>query len=91
MNTESNLPKHYPIINNNGDSPRALMANYRALYKAIEVVEEALRNATPHGRNYQIGGTDYQAARDLHEQHLIELRNMRIAYVNLWDHVEKSA
>jgi hypothetical protein len=43
-----------PICNLNGSSPDRLLEDNRAAYRAVRAAREALQQAAPHGRDYQI-------------------------------------
>jgi hypothetical protein len=77
-----------PIVNMNGDTTRTLQKQateaYRALLKAVEAVGEA----APHGRNFQLNPPeDYSAARKEYEGHLRQLLDMRTYYQELSENI----
>ena len=68
----------YRIININGTSKQALLDQYRAVAEALRTLQEAMGQAPPHGRDFQLNPDDYRAARDNHfamQQKLNELED----------------
>jgi hypothetical protein len=55
-----------PTVNNNGTSATGLRSQQRAVYDAASHLLQSLRDATPHGRDYQTAPNhcDYEIARN---------------------------
>lgn len=54
-----------PTININGTSPEELLKQHRSVLAAIDMVQRAMAEASPHGRDYQTRHAEvYMAARD---------------------------
>ena len=52
-------------INLNGDAPRTLKDQYRAVHEAARALDKALAESMPHGRNYQTADAgDYEKDRE---------------------------
>ncbi len=60
-----------PQVNNNGTSKKELMDQLIAVAHAGRAMQNALTNATPHGRDYQtLKPGAYQVARKQHDDRL---------------------
>lgn len=72
-----------PIINLNGDSASTLLGQADAVTTAISDLIAAMRDASPHGRNFQCSPEgSYEAARKQYQVHCDFLRNMEEFYTD---------
>lgn len=56
-----------PSVHLNGTGRDALAKQYRDMHQAIAAAMVAFREASPHGRDYYVQGSEaYEAARDKH-------------------------
>ena len=63
-----------PIVNLNGDNSATLIKQQYAVIKAAQALLKAMREASPHGRNYQCNPDgDYYAA---YKQHAADTRSV---------------
>jgi uncharacterized protein YukE len=53
------------LINLNGDAPQSILDARRKASEALRALDEAMRDAAPHGRNYATQ-TDYLEARQIY-------------------------
>jgi hypothetical protein len=63
-----------PLVNLNGSSPQDLLDQLTEACLAVSAAREAVANAAPHGRDYQLNQGDYQLAREQHEARLVALK-----------------
>jgi hypothetical protein len=79
-----------PTVHLNGTGREGLRRQYQAAYLALAPAIEALRQATPHGRDYypqdggQINGPAYQAARAEHVERLHRLEAVQEELLRLY-------
>lgn len=72
-----------PIINLNGDRAETLLGQADAVTTAISDLIHAMRDASPHGRNFQCSPEGaYEAARKQYQVHCDFLRNMEKFYMD---------
>lgn len=64
----------YPKVNINGTSAADLQDQYVIAWRAIREAIEAVADATPHGRDYQLNPDEYQGARDEHYERIVKLK-----------------
>lgn len=78
----TNRPLTTPVINLNGDRAETLMVTSLAVVTALNTLIEAMRDASPHGRNFQCSPEgSYDAARAQFREHCNQLRSMESFYV----------
>lgn len=81
--TNTSRPLTTPIINLNGDRASTLLEQADTVTTAISDLISALRDASPHGRNYQCSPAgSYDAARIQYEVHCKLLRDMEQFYTD---------
>lgn len=64
-----------PIVNINGTSREELLNQWRRAHEALLNAETALRECTPHGRDFQTDRTG-QLYNEAREQHMIRLAHL---------------
>jgi uncharacterized protein (DUF2252 family) len=72
-----------PVVNLNGDNIATLFEQQRNVREAMDNLEAAMREATPHGRNFQLVSAwhqSYAMARAEHERRMLALHELRKAY-----------
>jgi hypothetical protein len=85
-----------PTVHLNGSGREALRRQYQAAYLTLGPAIEALRQATPHGRDYypqdggRINGPAYQAARAEHAERLNRLETVQQELITIYRAVTRS-
>ena len=66
-----------PQISNNGTNKTELVSQQLAIIGALRLVQEAMSEAAPNGRDYQHRPHEYQAARDAWVERQALIANLR--------------
>ena len=66
-----------PQISNNGTNKTELVSQQLAVIGALRLVQEAMSEAAPNGRDYQHRPHEYQAARDAWVERQALIANLR--------------
>lgn len=73
-------PKNDPFVNINGDSSRSLIEQNLNVHQKLQEAIDAMRQATPHGRNYP-GSSSLQDARTEHLEIQVALHKLSSEYL----------
>ena len=79
-----------PIVNLNGDTASTLVKQAENVTRALQHALNAIQDAAPHGRNFQLNPSDYSAARKEFETNLRLLQDVRDYYEGLLESVYES-
>lgn len=72
----------YPTVNLNGTSGDELLAQVSAVLERLRSTQDAMAEASPHGRDYQhdASGADYRVASEEHTARMIQVRELILWY-----------
>ena len=73
---------HRFTVHSGGDGPTTLKDNFIAVMEAARVLDEALRNAAPHARNYYTQQTAEEDFRD--DRNEYDMMRARAATISAW-------
>lgn len=77
-----------PIVNLNGTSKLELEKQYREAVLSCDELLDALAGMNPHGRDYQIGDSDYTVARKQHIQRTALVAKVRDELIEIYHSFE---
>lgn len=80
-----------PTINLGGTHPSTLISDYTKAWTALNEAMAAVREAYPHGRDYQVPDSKYEVARREHDDRILKLQQIINDYDDLISHVVETS